>query len=142
MCANQLMLTWLIISYYYPENQNKGASRHHARRGFLTLSDMFTVQTRAAETEAYQRPALIAALSNTCALQRASDVLSYRSQHEQVQGKLSANMYLMQSLLLFYLSFRLSCSALRSGLCCFEWPTLVRTLFLQSLGHIKAGVGG
>lgn len=35
--ANRLMSTWLIISYYYPENQNKGTCRRRAHTGFLTL---------------------------------------------------------------------------------------------------------
>lgn len=43
--ANWLKLTWAIISYYYPENQNKGARRCRAHRHFLTLFDMFTLQT-------------------------------------------------------------------------------------------------
>lgn len=46
----RLKLTWLIISHYYPENQNKGGRRRCTHSGFLTLSDMFTLQTEPGES--------------------------------------------------------------------------------------------
>lgn len=47
---NWLKLTWLIISHYYPENQNKGGRRRCTPSGFLTLFDMFTLQTEPGES--------------------------------------------------------------------------------------------
>lgn len=80
--ANRLMSTWLIISYYYPENQNKGTCRRRAHTGFLTLFWHVYTPNRAAEKASRQR-----LCPHGCRLSRATCTPTYFASSGQINAR-------------------------------------------------------